>query len=330
MAKKENLKPFNWYFIGTGQLAHIVAKQLLSSGRHKILSCYTRNYDKGLAFASSFGAKAYQTPEEAMKAEGVDGVYIVTPHNAHFRYAKMALLLDLPTFCEKPFTVKAEETNELIRLARSRGVFLAEAMWTWYSPAANKAREWIIENKLGKIEYVKFTYHMHSSSYAPRVTDPKRAGGALLDIGVYPITYAYRLFGKPNTVDAIGWIDNGIDTSDEIVFHYDGFDVHISISIKDWKGLEKMKIVGEKGSLSSYFYHFSNKLTYRRGLLKREVFRGKGPRFNSYVDEFDSVVEDIRQGHIESSMVPLEATYDVMVLMDEIRSLIGLEYNELE
>ena len=91
-----------------------------------------------------------------------------------------------------------------------------------------------------------------------------------------------------------------------------------------------MKIVGEKGSIASPLFHCRNKVTYRRGLFHKESFKGKGLFFNSYVEEFDSVALDIREGRKESDMVPLKATYEVMLLMDEIRKQIGLEYNELE
>ena len=110
---------FGWCFIGTGKLAEEVAKQI-AAGDHRLVSCYTRNYEKGKAFSSKHGAKAYETVEEAILADGVDAVYIVTPHNAHYRYGKLALELGKTVFCEKAFTVTAAETDELIALAREK------------------------------------------------------------------------------------------------------------------------------------------------------------------------------------------------------------------
>ena len=105
------MEKFRWCFIGTGNLAATVASQLRKSGRHEIVSCYTRNYVKGKAFAEKYGGTAYDTPEKAITAEGVEGVYIVTPHNAHYRYAELSLKLGKPVFCEKAFTVTAKETG---------------------------------------------------------------------------------------------------------------------------------------------------------------------------------------------------------------------------
>lgn len=149
------MEKFRWCFIGTGKLGHQVAGQLLASGRHEIVSCYTRNMDNAKAFAEEFHCKAYGSAEEAILADGVEGVYVVTPHNAHFRYVKEALELGKPVLCEKAFTVTAEETDSLIALAREKKVYLAEAMWTWFSPAANQVKLWLMEDKLGKVTDAK-------------------------------------------------------------------------------------------------------------------------------------------------------------------------------
>ena len=321
---------FRWCFIGAGDLARTVANQLGKSGRHEVVSVYTRNYEKGLAFAEKHGAKAYPTPEEAMTAEGVDGVYIVTPHSSHYKYAKMAIELGVPVFCEKAFTVTAKETDELIALAKEKNVYLCEAMWTWFSESANKTKEWIDAKKIGRVHSADFSYHVRTIDKKGRHTDPKRAGGALLDITIYPVTYAYRLWGTPAAIESVGVIKEGIDHSEKIVFTYPDFKVSISASIADFKGLEKMTIKGENGEITAPFYHCCNGVTYKKSLFKKETFKGKGPKFNSYLDEFDAVAEDIRAGRTESKMVPLKATSDVMHILDKIREQIGLEYPVLE
>ncbi len=324
------MEKFRWCFIGLGKLARTVATQLNSSSRHEIVSCYTRNFEKGQEFAKKYGGKAYETAKEAITAPNVDGVYIVTPHNAHYRYAKLALESGKPVFCEKSFTVTASETDELIKIAREKKLFLCEAMWTWFSPAANRVKKWIDEEKAGKIRSANFTYHVRLVDSKGRITDPKRAGGALLDITVYPVTYAYRLWGKPKEIISNATVENGIDLSENIVFRYDGFDVNISASITDFKGFEKMTIKGDKGVIKANLYHCYNGVTFKESLFKKEVFKGSGPKMNSYLDEFDTVASEIREGLSESRMVPLEATSDVMHLLDEIRSQIGLDYVNLE
>ena len=204
-------------------------------------------------------------------------------------------------------------------------------MWTWFSPAANQVKLWLMEDKLGKVTDANFTYHMKSVKYAPRVSDPKRAGGALLDITIYPITYAYRLWGYPVKIESSGTIENGIDYGEDVMLTFEnGLTARISASIVDMKGLEKMTISGEKGKIQASFYHATNQVTYKKNIFHKEVFKGPGPRINSYLDEFDAVAEDIRAGKLESKMVPLQATSDVMHILDRVRKQIGLEYTELE
>ncbi len=325
------MEKFGWCFIGAGSLANTVASQLNKSGRHEIVSVYTRNYEKGKAFAEKRGGTAYDTPEKAVTAEGVEGVYIVTPHNAHFRYAKLSLELGKPVFCEKAFTVTSEETEKLINIAREKKLYLCEAMWTWFSPSANMTKKWIDEGKIGKIHSADFCYHIRTVGHKGRHTDPKRAGGALLDITIYPITYAYRLWGKPEKIESKAKLKDGIDLGEYIIFTYpDGFKVNISASINDNRGLEKMSIKGEKGEIKAPFFHALNGITCKTGLFRKEAFKGNGPKINSYLDEFDAVAEDIRSGKTESDMVPLKATMEVMEILDEVRAQIGLFYDNLE
>ena len=320
------MEKFRWCFIGVGSLAKMVAGQLNKSERHEIVSCYARRFDKTREFADKFGGTAYESAEEAILDPKVDAVYIVTPHNAHYRYAKLALDLGKPVFCEKAFTVTAEETDELIRLAREKNLYLCEAMWTWFAKTPNKVKEWIDNEKIGKIKSASFTYHMKTTGRGDRHTDPRRAGGALLDITIYPITYAYRLWGMPDGIDATGEIVGGVDFCDEITLKYRDFDVQISASINDFRGLENMKIKGENGEISAFMYHCTDGATLKIGTSK-EKYKSGGPLFFSYVEEFDAVASDIRAGRGESELVPLKATSDVMHILDKIRGKIGLHFD---
>ncbi len=135
------LSKFNWCFIGAGTLANIVAKEVLPSGRHRIAAVYTRNAQKCRDFAGKYGGTTCDSAEAAICAPDVDGVYIVTPHTSHYQYAKLALSLGKPVLCEKPITVTTAEAAELFALAEEKCVYLAEAMWTWFSPIAQKVKQ---------------------------------------------------------------------------------------------------------------------------------------------------------------------------------------------
>lgn len=314
---------FHWAFIGAGTLAKNVAKEITASGRHKIVSVYTRNPEKCAAFAQQYQAFAAASAEEAINHPGVDGVYVVTPHTSHAQYAMLAMDLGKPVLCEKPITTDAKIAAEMIRRSREKGVYFTEAMWTWFSPIANQVKKWLDDGEYGDIEHLSMTYHLSSIHYAPRVADPNVGGGALLDIGIYPLTYIYRLFGKPLSVRCVGTLRDGIDTDEEIELTYPGGKVYrASVSILDFKGMEALRISGTKAKTRLFFYHSTNKVKLVRKSGKKEKLKAYGGMLN----EFDLVASEIREGLTESRFVPHQATLDVMEIMDECRRQMGLVY----
>lgn len=314
---------FKWCFIGTGKLARKVAEQIVASGRHEIVSVYGHSLEKGRAFAQQYGGVAYDDAARAITADGVQGVYIVTPHNSHYEYAKLAVSLGKDVLCEKPFTTDADQTQELISLAREKDVYLAEAMWTWFAPVAGQVKRWLDGGAFGEIRELEISYCVNDSMAFSRLTDPLRAGGALLDIGVYPITYLYRLFGNPTGVVCRGTVKNGIDTREEIDLTFaDGRTLRAQVAIDDPNGEEKLRIVGSEASLEMGKFHYADaaELVKRDGSVER--FEGDG----SMLNEFDRASEEMRAGKKESAYVPHQATLDVMRIMDECRRQMGLVY----
>lgn len=315
-------RPFGWCFIGTGTLARHVAAEIGASGRHRVQTVCSRVYEKAAQFAETYGGQAFADPDEAMRR--ADGVYVVTPHPSHYEYVKRAIALGRPVLCEKPFTVRAEETRELFALAKEKGVYIVEGMWTWFAPVALKVREWVDQGAVGEIREVVTRYRGNVINYAPRLSDPALAGGALLDSGVYPVTYLYRLFGRPAGVRCLGRIENGVDLEDEIDLTFaDGQTRHITLSIVEQNGAEDIRFVGSRGEIYVGHFHSGNRAERRNpdGSLA-EVCEAR----TTLLNEFDKVAEEIRAGRTESAWIPPEATMDVMEILDECRRQIGLVY----
>ncbi|MBQ8094271.1 MAG: Gfo/Idh/MocA family oxidoreductase [Clostridia bacterium] len=314
---------FNWAFIGAGRLADEVAKEITASGRHKIVSVYTRNPEKCKAFAAKYGAFAVDNAREAMDRTDIDGVYIVTPHTSHAEYALLAMDLGKPVLCEKPVTTDAKLAAEMIHCSREKGIYFAEAMWTWFSPIANQVKCWLDRGEYGEILSCHMSYHLNSINYAPRVSDPNVAGGALLDVAIYPITYIYRLFGKPSSISCQGILKDGIDTGEEIVMTYPGGKQYTaSVSIVDYKGLEMMELRGTKAVTKLPFFHAANAVRICRFHAKNRHLRAYGGK----LVEFDIAASEIRHGLTESRYVPHQATLDVMNMLDDCRRQMGLVY----
>ena len=287
-----------------------------------MLSVYSRNFERCSAFAKKFGACAFKSAKEAINAECVDGVYIVTPHNSHYEYSMLSIEAGKPVLCEKPFTVDCSSAREVFDFAKERGIYIAEAMWTWFSPVANKVKEWLTLGEFGEVKRAFAKWHI-PGNYAPRVTDPNTAGGALLDIGVYPATYAYRLFGKPQKIECAGTVKNGIDLCEDFKFIYSsGMEFSASVSIKRLDCIERLKIEGSKAKISLPFFHCAGKVKLIRKGAKNQTFRGNG----SYLNEFDVVAKEIKEGLKESRLVPFKSTIEVMELLDESRRQLNLVY----
>ena len=311
---------FKWAFIGTGTLAKKVIKEISATGRHSVVSAYSRNRERLEAFCAPYGSYASTSVEDAVLGREVDGVYISVTNESHYEICRKVLELGKPVLLEKPFTVKASETEELQALARSKGLYLSEAMWTWYSDVPNKVLELVKAGRLGKIKDVYMSYSRYSIDYAPRVSDPLLGGGALLDIGIYPITYCYRLFGFPKGIHCTGDIVKGADYSDDIVLDYDGFKVKMDVSIVGTKG-EVMVIEGSDGMLMNVDYHYGLPAAIKVG-SDIEVIQGD----KGYNKEFDAVASEIREGLSESRFIPMSSTLDCMRILDECRSQMNLVY----
>lgn len=315
---------FGWCFIGTGTLAKNVAEQILPSGRHRIVSVYSRNPERRQAFADQYGAIACGSADEAIRAEGVDGVYIVTTHRSHYEYAMTAMNAGKPVLCEKPMTVTAPETEKLFAFAEEKQLYLAEAMWTWFSPIANRVKQWLDNGEFGEITKINLNGRFNSWNYAPRVTDPAEAGGALLDIGVYSVEYLYHLFGKPETVQCRGKVEKGIDWEEGIDLIYpDGTVHHTSASIRsdDPEG-GTFTVEGSKASLKLEHYHYTN----HAKLVRKDGTYDEICQSGDYLNEFDLVAEEIRNGATSSRFAPPDITIGTMQILDECRRQIGLVY----
>ena len=312
---------FNWCFIGTGKIATKVAKELVANPGHQIVSVFNRTKKKAEKFAKKYNSTVYESALEAINDPRVDGVYIATTNETHFSFCKLCLENHRPVLCEKPITGNAKELEQLIKLSKENNTMLKEAMWTWYNPVANKVKQWIKEERVGKILSVDCIFNMPIFGYNKakgRYISPSRYGGALLDLGVYPVRYVYELFGKPKSIQSKGKLYNGIDLFNESIFEYDGFKAHVSSQINALVG-EHCIIVGEKGKIKVPLFHMTSKAVLKTKESK-EVFKDKHKKF---ARQF-RVVAEYFKGEKPNELVSLESSLAVMQIMDEIRKQIGV------
>ena len=319
------MEKFRWAFIGYGGIAHSVAKQLKGTD-NEIAAVYGRSFEKAEKFANEYGAKAYRSLEELLSDNSIEGVYIATPNDSHAFYSEQCILHGKPVLCEKPFAVNKEEAEKVLSLANERGVYAAEAMWTWHNKLSHQVKEWITSGEIGDIISVKATYAfpmLRKNDLSSRLVNPSAAGGSLLDIGIYPVRYIYELFGMPESTDCKGMLFNGVDVEEQITMQYSTFSAELFVSFKHLKG-EKLVINGTKGSITVPFYHMASKAKLKSSAKK--TAKNEDGFQTLYREEFDNTAKDIRANKLQSEYIPHRATLDTMALLDTLRKQMGVVY----
>lgn len=315
------MEKFRWAYIGSGNIANSTAREIIK-GNHIITSVYSRNFDKAVAFADKYNAQAFDNFDKAVDRADVDGVYIATPHTSHVDFAIRAMELGKPVLCEKPVGVTTKDIDIIAETAKRTHVYFCEAMWTWFSDVALTVKKWVDKKFIGDIKSVTINYAFPGilMPKTSRVLTPSTAGGALLDIGIYPITYCYNLFGVPEKITCKGTLKNGIDIKETVVLEYTNFKCTLNMSLCSLK--ENCIIKGSEGEISlPTFFHMASKAILKNKDGKT-VFNGK----TDYLTEFTRVAEEIRAGKIESDYIPLSATRACMEIMDECRRQMKLVY----
>ncbi len=324
------MKTIRWGIIGTGAIANKFAEVLNSLDDVELLAVASRKQDTANTFARKYGIKrAYATYEELAKDSDLDVVYIATPHSEHKDNAALCIKNGKAILCEKPFTLNQEETKYLISLAREHKVFLMEAMWTKFMPTTFQVKKWIEEKRIGEIKHIRANFgYCNEFDENSRLFDINIAGGALLDAGIYPITYAVHMLGKlPKAIKSSAFIGpSNVDEQNVIILEFeDGILADLSSAVTAELGKDAV-IIGDKGRIEipNFFFAQAAKLYDAEGKLVdrfEEDFI-----INGYEYEAMEVNSCIREGKLESSILPLSDTIDIMEIMDEIRDQWGLVY----
>ncbi len=324
------MEKIRWGIIGTGNIAAKFATALNSMEDSSLDGVASRKDTRAKEFAARFGiGKSYGSYEELAKDPDIDVIYIAVPHTEHKRMSELCIKNKKAVLCEKPLTINSKDTEELISMAKKNNVFLMEAMWTKFLPANLRVKEWINEDKIGKVLHIKASFGFHSD-YDPqsRLYNPDFGGGALLDVGIYPISYTTFLLNRiPDKIISSAVIGStGVDEQNVLVFQYkDGILADLSSSISCETGNDAL-IVGEKGIIKvNHFWRAESAKLYDNSYKCLDEF--KEPFIaNGYEYEAAEVNRCLREGLKISPLNPLTDTLSNMRLMDEIRKQWGLVY----
>ncbi len=314
-------EPLRWGMIGTGWIAAVFASDMAYTGSGRVAAVGSRRIETANAFADRFEIpNRHGSYEELVADPEVDVVYVATPHPFHRQNTLLALRAGKPVLVEKPFTMNAAEARELVAAARAEGLFLMEAMWTRFLPHIVRIRRLLEQGALGEIVTVSAD---HGQWFAKdpgfRLFAPELGGGALLDLGVYPVSFASMLLGAPDTVVAlIEPAFTGVDGQTSMLFGYASGAQAVLSCTSLAKSPTRAAIVGTEARIEidgDFYTPGSFELITRAGEVTRfdEPYEGRGLWYQA-----DEVARCLREGLLESPLMPLEESISIMQTMDTV------------
>ncbi len=324
-------KKINWGIIGAGKIAGKFATDLATLPEAHLYAIASRSEPKAADFAQKHGfQKAFSSYESMLQDPMVDAVYIATPHVYHCQHTLMALDYKKAVICEKPFAMNTREVQEMVAKAKAKDTFLMDALWTLCLPHILKAKEIVESGQLGKIVSVKADFGFRAQ-FDPksRLFDRNLGGGSLLDIGIYPLLFSLFFLGKPQKITAVAKIGTTqIDEECAIFLSYDSGQTANLHSTLLARTPTEAHIYCEKG-----FIHIPtqfHKPVSAIHILEYEDLKETVVPFDNqsigYKYEARELMRCLQDGKKESDLVPLQFSLDLMELLDEIRSQIGLVY----
>lgn len=320
---------YRWGIIGLGRIAHKFATALKESREAKLLAVASRDIDRAEKFAyeHKFG-RYYGTYEDLAADPDVDIVYIATPHITHAEISMLCLNNGKHVLCEKPFAMNAREAEKVYALAKEKGLFIAEALWTRFLPTFIKVKELVDSEQLGPIKSL-FSDFGFKAKYNPdsRLFNRELGGGSLLDVGIYPIFYAVSLLGEPKEITAMAHIGiTGVDESCGMLFRYDnGVFAQLFCSLVS-NNTQETSIHGTNSRL--LVHQPSHGLTTigiyeewkQRGLLKVPT---TGNGFNYQIEE---AMRCLDEGLTETPLWTADDSLKLHRTLDRVRAAVGMVY----
>ena len=321
-----------WGILACGKIAKKFAADLKLVDDGELIAVASRDIERAKQFATEFPTKhIFGSYEELVNCDEVDAIYVASPHSHHHEHTILCLNHGKAVLCEKAFAINQHQAKEMIDLARSKKVFLMEALWTRFLPHYLKVREMIAEGKLGTLKGVLANFGFKPPEpVSPRLFDPSLGGGSLLDIGIYPVFLAQSILGVPDSITAkMDPAHTGVDEQCSIVFHYkNGMTANLFSTLAS--NLETdADIFGTKGRirLTNRFYEPSATIQYYPDIItSRTIIPVEKEPGWGYQHEIRHVNVCLQKGLTESPVWSLDDTFNLMQTLDLIRGEMGLRY----
>jgi dihydrodiol dehydrogenase / D-xylose 1-dehydrogenase (NADP) len=321
----------HWGILGTGYIAHQFAEGLKALPDAQLGAVGSRNADRAAGFAARHDIpRSYASYEELAEDPEIDVIYVGTPHPFHKENTLLCLSREKAVLCEKPLTMNAAEAETVVRAARERKLFLMEAMWSRFLPALRKAMQMIETGVIGKVQIVASDFGF-AAPFDPkgRLYNPDLGGGSLLDVGIYPVSLASMILGPPERITSMAQFGpTEVDEQSAMIFGYSSGALAVGYATIRCGTHTEATIAGSGGTIRLHAqvglfrpYRLTLSLSGQEDQVLDMPYEGNG-----YNYEAAEVMRCLRNARIESEIMPLQESIEILRTMDKIRAQWGLKY----
>lgn len=317
-----------WGIIGTGNIANKFARAVKNADGGVAVAVASRSMDKSREFANKHGIEnCFASYEELLCSDMIDAVYIALPHVYHTEYSIRALRAGKHVLSEKPIAVDCEELERLEKEQKSSGKFVMEALWTRFLPVTNKLKELCSEGEIGEVLEVRADFCYNYDDRTHQIFDKDRAGGSLLDVGIYCLNFASIILGdEVDDVKATAFVNCGIDERLNVTLSYkNGAHAVLSSAITLNKPADAY-VFGTKGRIHIPTFYGAKEMTLYKdnGECVHYSLPFKG---NGFEEEIEEVNRAVKSGKTQSDIMPLSQSKTITTLMDKIKNQVGIDHS---
>ncbi|RYC67277.1 MULTISPECIES: Gfo/Idh/MocA family protein [Spirosoma] len=318
-----------WGILGPGRIAHKFAQDLLTVPDAQLYAVASTDQQRAEAFAGQYGAPhALDSYEGLLTLPDLDVVYVATPHVKHYENVMMLLNGGIPVLGEKPFAMNSQQVQTMVDTARSKSVFLMEALWSRFMPVLLRAKQLVDDGAIGTVTGVRADFGF-AAPFTPdgRLYNKALGGGSLLDIGIYPLFWSYLMLGMPASIKASATFGTtGVDEQCGMVLTYPNGELALLDSTLRTKTPCEAFIHGTEGQIRVHGrWHETEGLTLVRNGHEPETFTAARSTFG-YEYEAQHVMQCLRDGRTESPLWSLTDSLNLMSLLDSVRAEAGIVY----
>lgn len=314
------MKKVKWGIISTGRIAGEFASDFKYVDNAELVAVASRSQESADAFAKRHGIpKAYDSYQKLYEDPEVEAIYVATPHNFHFENSRDALAHDKAVLCEKPITIHPAQFEELRAFAKEKNQYLMEGMWTYFHPAIQKAQQWVADGRIGQLVQVKADFG-YAVPFDPkgRMYNPDLAGGALLDMGIYPIAMAWLFLRKDpkEILVTCHKASTGVDDDVNILFDYGNETANLATSFRS-KLHNNLFVIGTEATIRIPFFWKASECFLYKGDEQIDHF-DDGRDSIGFNHELQAVSQDILDGKKESAIMPHTNSAKFQELMTKV------------